>query len=162
MPSAIRICGNFQRVSNAFTHATVAGTEEWLSLLVIGLRMGWSAALLDISQAFLQTSEEFSRVGNARAFLNPPLGIDAPPGHVFEVLRSIRGWRTAQSQWQRTLAACLKKKGFKSATYSDCIFTGKVNGQEVIVITYVDDCGRDLCGASCCSAAGGKDVLCAS
>eukprot|EP00959_Pyramimonas_sp_CCMP1952_P455484 9471625-Pyramimonas_sp.AAC.1 len=25
--------GNFQRVSNAFTHATVAGAEEWLSLL---------------------------------------------------------------------------------------------------------------------------------
>eukprot|EP00959_Pyramimonas_sp_CCMP1952_P308454 6455399-Pyramimonas_sp.AAC.1 len=60
--------------------------------------MGWSAALLDISQAFLQASEKPPRVGNESAFLKPPFGASAPPGHVFGVLKSIYGLKKEQSQ----------------------------------------------------------------
>ena len=48
-------CGNFQRAGGKDTHATVAAQEDWLTLIVIALRLGWQVSSVDVKTAFLQT-----------------------------------------------------------------------------------------------------------
>ncbi len=132
-------CGNFQKATSEHTHATAAAADEWLSFLTLSVRKGWSAALLDIKQAFLQTGPEFSQVGTKRTFLRAPNGVGISKDKVLEILKSVYGLRTAQSQWQATLIAWLLQNGFRTSQYTDCVLFGKLKGQPVIVITYVDD-----------------------
>ena len=58
---------------------------------------------------------------------------------MLEVLSSIYGLKTAQRQWQSTFLAAMEKHGFHVSAYTDCILTGHLEGQPVIIITYVDD-----------------------
>ena len=117
----------------------MVNSEDWLTLVVLAVRLGWSVATLDVKTAFLQTSLEFSNIGGKRTFLRVPHGVNVGPAKVLEVLKSIYGLRTAQSQWQATFIAALQREGFQCSLYTDCILTKVINGQPVIVITYVDD-----------------------
>ena len=55
------------------------------------------------------------------------------------MLKSIYGLRTAQRQWQATFLAAMAKHDLQAAAYTDCILAGYLDGQPVILITYVDD-----------------------
>ena len=67
--------------------------------------------------------------------------LDNDAGNVaLEILKSIYGLRTAQSQWQQTLLAACEREGLQRCQYTDCIITGTIDGHKVIIITFVDDC----------------------
>ena len=128
-------CGNFQKLQSNEVYSGVVGHDVWLQSIILGLRLGWNVAQIDISQAFLQTEKE-DDVERPRTFLRIPSWVNGPKDEVWEVLKSIYGLRSAPASWQATLSKALRSWGFKRHPLDDSVWQG-TNGE--IVMIYVDD-----------------------
>ena len=136
-------CGNFQSVSAAECYSSTVGHEVWMSVLLAALAQGHAAYQIDISTAFLQTAPEDDE-SRTKTFIRVPRGVEevnknvpTQKNHVWEVLKSIYGLRSAPKSWQRTLGTWLNSQGLTECPYDPSTYTDHSTG--LVVLTYVDD-----------------------
>lgn len=114
LKSRLVACGNFQRVSSQEVYSSVVSHDVWLQALTLSLKLGRTMYQVDISQAFLQT-DAADDVVRGRTFLRIPKWFqDQPKDHVWRVVKSIYGLRSAPKSWQLTLAKALASWGSRS------------------------------------------------
>ena len=68
-----------------------------------------------------------------------PEGVQAPPGHVCLLKKSLYGLKQASRQWFATLLDELQSQGFVQSNNDCSLFLKKENGDVTIVAAYVDD-----------------------
>ena len=70
-------CGNFQRMGEDRTcYAPVIGRESWVPLLALLVGRGFACWQMDISTAYLQTSEEDGNPGKTGTYMRRPWGAE--------------------------------------------------------------------------------------
>eukprot|EP00399_MALV-I-05_sp_L67-4_P000175 gene175-96_t len=113
-------CGNRQKVQASDAYAGVCAHDVWMQVMLMSLGLGHST------------------------FLRPPKEAQKPSGHIWQVLKSIYGLKTAPRAWKATLCRWLKEFGCRPARYDDSVWVHEPSN--VVVLLYVDDlvvCGPE-------------------
>lgn len=121
-------CGGFQ------TDAPTVSNSSLRIMYTMTASHGWKIQTLDITSAFLQSSEMTREV-----YLKPPADI-RKKGILWKLLKPIYGLGDSPRRWYSTLKEHLLQHGCKISKLDKCIFRyyerGKLQG---LITTHVDD-----------------------
>mmetsp|Transcript_19300 Transcript_19300/g.34353 ORF Transcript_19300/g.34353 Transcript_19300/m.34353 type:complete len:649 (+) Transcript_19300:879-2825(+) len=116
--------------SEASIFAPTVDRTSLRAATVMALTNKWEAVTMDVTAAFLHAN-----VDSDILFIEIPKGIDAPPGSVPRLGRSLYGLRSAPRLWLDHLVNSFKSLGFRRSILDQAMFI--LN--DIIVLVYVDD-----------------------
>ena len=134
-----RLCGKgFKQIYGIDYHETFApvacfdALRLFISLLV---SMDFELDTVDVTTAFLLAKLE------EEVYINIPDGYKpkSPTTRFLRLFKALYGLKQAPYAWNKEISDYLISNGFKQLISDRCIFVGKVDGQIVYVLLYVDD-----------------------
>lgn len=115
------------------TYAPVARYDTIRLLFALIVHLRYTTIQFDVATAFLN-GELLEEI-----FLQPPEGVECPPGKVLRLHKSIYGLKQSPKCWHSKFESVLEKFGLRS-TYADpCLFSGRFREKQILMIIYVDD-----------------------
>ncbi|KAH9458192.1 hypothetical protein Pst134EB_033400 [Puccinia striiformis f. sp. tritici] len=115
-----RLCAQgFQQVEGKDYFVTYAPTGKMVSLrmlIIHALEHDLLFHQIDIKSAFLNAPLEED------IYVNPPPGVNIPPGHVLKLKKAMYGLKQAPNAWHRTLTEWLFQIGFRRCDAEPCVF----------------------------------------
>ena len=128
------VARGFEEYGGFQTDAPTISKSSLRLMYTVTASHGWKIQTLDITSAFLQSSEMTREV-----YLKPPVDIKKK-GILWKLLKPIYGLGDSPRRWYSTLREHLLKNGCKISKLDKCIFTyyecGKLQG---IITVHVDD-----------------------
>jgi hypothetical protein len=94
---------------------------------------------VDVNNAFTES------ILKEDIYMQPPPGLELPPGKVLHILRSLYGLKQAARDWNQLCVSELRKLGFIQSEADPCLLT--LPSKKLIILVYVDDvtiAGPDL------------------
>lgn len=102
-------------------------------ILSLAARENYELQQFDVKTAFLH-GELLEDV-----YMEVPEGVQAEPGKICKLLKSLYGLKQASRCWNRKFSSFLTTYGFEMCPSDNCVFVGNFNDHKVILILYVDD-----------------------
>ena len=119
------------------TYSSVVGYNTLRTMLSISAVTGEKISQADIGNAYVESSpDEDTTVYCTQA---PGLEEADPKDYVYKMNRSLYGIPFSGRTFQRVLEEFMDSLGFKRCVSDKCVYIKWVNGQRIIVLTYVDD-----------------------
>ena len=123
-----------QGVDFGETYSAVVGSTTLRVLLSIANTNNLLLHHVDVVQAFLCASLE------EEVYVTPPQGIDAPPGYVWKLKKSLYGLRQAPRAFNHFLTAIMVDDlRFDQCNMDECVFIRRTGGEVLYVAVFVDD-----------------------
>jgi hypothetical protein len=97
-------------------------------LLAICTLLGWTTDQADVFVAFLNA------ILKEELYCMPPPPVVLPPGHAWQLLKTLYGLVQAPRAWYETLTAKLVEMGFRVSPYNPCVYI-----RDIIISVHVDD-----------------------
>jgi Reverse transcriptase (RNA-dependent DNA polymerase) len=105
--------------------------ESLRTLLAIGAYLDWEIHQTDVVSAYPRS------ILHAEVYMKPPQGLQAVPGKVLRVKKSLYGLKQSGREWYLEACKGLEELGLYPIFADTCIFVSK--DQRLIVGLYVDD-----------------------
>jgi hypothetical protein len=105
--------------------------ESLRTLLAIGAYLDWEIHQTDVVSAYPRS------ILHAEVYMRPPQGLQAVPGKVLRVKKSLYGLKQSGREWYLEACKGLEEIGLDPIFADTCIFVSK--DQRLIVGLYVDD-----------------------
>ena len=117
------------------TYAPVAMGSTARTLLSIAGAKRWHVHVVDIDQAFVQSSLA------QPVYMRPPPQLQDvdPDTHVLKLSRALYGLKTSSKDWNLRLTKYLIKSGFTQSMVDPCLFSKHGELGTIYVLAYVDD-----------------------
>ena len=130
-------CGYRQRFGRDYdrTYSPVAHAASIRLLLVLAATHGYCLRQFDIKTAFL-----YGRLPeNQRVYINPPPGLNVPPGTVLSLQRALYGLKQAPLLFNQHLHAALSHLRFVRCTFDPCVYHRRDSDGSIILLAVVVD-----------------------
>ena len=127
-----RLCvrGDLQETDDSFdTYSPVVQWSTVRLLLIISIILDLETKQVDFTLAFVQAKAE------PGTYIEMPRMFEKE-GFILELKRNLYGQREAPIKFYEHLKDGLAKRGFESSQFDPCLF----KSQDVMILTYVDDC----------------------
>ena len=119
------------------TYSSVVGYNSLRLMLNISANTGEQISQADIGNAYVESSpDEDTPIYTTLA---PGLEEKDPSEYVYKLKRSLYGIPFSGRTFQRVMEEFMHTLGFKRCVSDKCVYIKWVNGQRIIVLTYVDD-----------------------
>lgn len=132
-----RLCARgFTQTKDIDYKETFSPTTRYDSIRIIlslAARENYELQQFDVKTAFLH-GELLEDV-----YMEVPEGVQAEPGKICKLLKSLYGLKQASRCWNRKFSSFLTTYGFEMCPSDNCVFVGNFNDHKVILILYVDD-----------------------
>ncbi|UTT94482.1 hypothetical protein NDA17_005304 [Ustilago hordei] len=113
--------------------APVVPIQSIRGVLAVAAVQNWEVDLIDIKQAYLNSSLQHN------VYLRPLVGAEVPQGKVLKLIKGLYGLKQSGREWNAELDSHLWKISFHCMPSTPCLYTRGM-GEEITVITaYVDD-----------------------
>ena len=115
------------------TYAPVSQTTSIRTILALAANNNMKIHQMDIDTAFLNADLKED------IYMSAPLGITLPEGKCLLLKKSLYGLKQSPRNFNLDLNSHIISMGFKRTVSDACVYTHKVNNNDVIISVYVDD-----------------------
>ena len=98
---------------------------------------------MDVKNAFLNGDLK------EEVYMQPPPGLDCPPGKVCKLRKALYGLKQAPRAWFSKFNSAMKVAGFQPSPYDYALFLRQTSRGTTVLLLYVDDMvitGDDIIG----------------
>lgn len=136
--SRLVVLGNRQKIGRDFaeTFAPVINELTFRVFLSYVVQFGLLLHHVDVQTAYLNADVQ----GDVYVQQPPGFVVPGKEGYVYKLGRALYGLRQSAYQWFCKLNQVMNSIGLKRCLSDQCLFTGKYNGEIVLLAVYVDDC----------------------
>jgi hypothetical protein len=103
------------------------------TLLAVAASSSWAISQMDVKNAFLHGDL------NEEVYMQPPLGVDAPPGFVCRLRRALYGLKQAPHAWFECFVSVIKTASFTPSDHDPALFIHISPHGRTLLLLYVDD-----------------------
>jgi hypothetical protein len=103
------------------------------TLLAVAASSSWAISQMDVKNAFLHGDL------NEEVYMQPPPGVDAPPGFVCRLRRALYGLKQAPRAWFERFVSVIKTAGFTPSDHDPALFIHISPRGRTLLLLYVDD-----------------------
>lgn len=131
------VCGYRQKFGRDYdlTFAPVAHAASIRLVLSLAVAHDLVLRQYDVKTAFLYgILPERHKV-----YLQPPVGVDVPHGHILQLVKAMYGLKQAPLCWNRHLHQTLTKLKFYRSKFDPCVYVQRTTAGIVILAVVVDD-----------------------
>lgn len=114
-------------------YAPVAWIQTIRTLLAISVEMGYHIHQMDVTTTYIQGDL------SETVYMEQPPMFEHNKNKVYRLPRPIYGLKQSGRAWQHKLSEKLKEIGLNASKVEACVYTGNINGHNVIIVVYVDD-----------------------
>jgi hypothetical protein len=115
------------------TFAPVAHMTIVRTMIAVVATRSWTISQMDIKNAFL--SDDL----HEEVYMQPPPGVDTPPGHVCRLRRALYGLKQAPRAWFERFVSVIHATGFSSSEHDPALFIHISPRGRTLLLHYVDD-----------------------
>ena len=113
------------------SYALVAKHTSYRFMFALAAKLGWQIHMMDVITAFLNSPLQ------EEVYIRAPPGFPLAKGKVLRLLRALYGLRQASRAWYLKLTSELRKQGWRTSRWDECVFIhDKV---QVVLLVWVDD-----------------------
>ena len=114
-------------------YAPVARIQTIRTLLAISVEMGYHIHQMDVTTAYIQG--DLLEI----VYMEQPPMFGSNKNKVCRLRRPIYGLKQSGRAWQYKLSEKLKEIELDPSKVEPCVYTGTINGCNVVIVVYVDD-----------------------
>ena len=103
------------------------------TLIAVAATSSWTISQMDVKNAFLHGDL------HEKVYMQPPLGVDAPPGYVCRLRRALYGLKQAPRAWFERFASVIQAVGFTPSDHDPSLFIHLSPRDRTLLLLYVDD-----------------------
>ena len=125
------------------TFAPVARLTTVRTLIALATVRRWKLFQMDVKNAFLNGDLK------EEVYMQPPPGLDCPPGKVCKLRKALYGLKQAPRAWFSKFNSAMKVAGFQPSPYDYALFLRQTSRGTTVLLLYVDDMvitGDDIIG----------------
>ena len=125
------------------TFAPVAHMTSVRTLIAVAATRSWKIYHMDVKNAFLHGDL------HEEVYMQPPLGIKVPLGHVCRLRKALYGHKQAPRAWFERYSSVIQAAGFSPSEHDPALFIHTSNHGRTLLLLYVDDMlitGDDVVG----------------
>jgi hypothetical protein len=115
------------------TYAPVAHMTTVRILIVVAASKSCNIDQMDVKNAFLHG--DLHQV----VYMQPPPGVNAPPGHVCRLRHALYGLKQAHVLWFERFVAVIRAAGFSQSDHDPALFVHLPPRGRTLLLLYVDD-----------------------
>ena len=115
------------------TFAPVAHMTTVRTLIAVAASKSWKISQMDVKNAFLHG--DLHEV----VYMQPPPGVDAPPGYVCRLRRALYGLKQAPRAWFERFVSVIRAAGFSQSDHDPALFVHLSPRGRTLLLLYVDD-----------------------
>ena len=103
------------------------------TLIAVAATSSWTISQMDVKNAFLHGDL------HEKVYMQPPPGVDAPPGYVCRLRRALYGLKQAPRAWFERFAFVIQAAGFTPSDHDPALFIHLSPRGRTLLLLYVDD-----------------------
>ena len=103
------------------------------TLIAVAATSSWTISQMDVKNAFLHGDL------HEKVYMQPPPGVDAPPGYVCRLRRALYGLKQAPRAWFERFASVIQAAGFTPSDHDPALFIHLSPRGRTLLLLYVDD-----------------------
>lgn len=115
------------------TFAPVAHMTTVRTLIAVAATSSWTISQMDVKNAFLHGDL------HEEVYMQPPPGVDTPPGYVCRLRRALYGLKQAPRAWFERFVSVIRVAGFSSSDHDPALFIHLSPRGRTLLLLYVDD-----------------------
>ena len=115
------------------TFAPVAHMTSVHTLIDVAAARSWNISQMDVKNTFLHGDL------HEEVYMQPPLGVEAPSGHVCRLRKALYGLKQAPRAWFERFSSVVHAAGFTSSEHDAALFTHTSDRGRTLLLLYVDD-----------------------
>lgn len=126
-------CSQVEGLDYNETYAPTTRYDTIRILLAIAIQQNLDIIQFDVKTAFLHGELE------EEIYMTSPEGYVPGNNLVCKLQKSLYGLKQSPRCWNKKFNEFLKSYNFKQCNVDKCVYTGKLNNNDVIIVLYVDD-----------------------
>ena len=115
------------------TFAPVAHMTTVRTLIAVAATSSWTISQMDVKNAFHHGDL------HEEVYMQPPPGVDAPPGYVCRLRRALYGLKQAPRAWFERFISVIQAAGFAPSDHDPALFIHLSPRGRTLLLLYVDD-----------------------
>jgi len=115
------------------TFAPVAHMTTVRTLIAVAASKSWDISQMDVKNAFLHGDL------HEAIYMQPPPGVNAPPGYVCCLRRALYGLKQAPRAWFERFVSVIRAAGFSQSEHNPALFVHLSPRGRTLLLLYVDD-----------------------
>ena len=115
------------------TFAPVAHMTTVRTMIAVAASCSWTISQMDVKNAFLHGDL------HEEVYMQPPPGVDAPPGYVCRLRRALYGLKQAPRAWFERFVSVIMVAGFSPSSHDPALFVHISPCGRTLLLLYVDD-----------------------
>jgi len=115
------------------TFAPVAHMTTVRTMIAVAASCSWTISQMDVKNAFLHGDL------HEEVYMQPPPGVDAPPGYVCRLRRALYGLKQAPRAWFERFVSVIMAAGFSPSSHDPALFVHISPRGRTLLLLYVDD-----------------------
>jgi len=106
------------------------------TLIAVTTSKSWDISQMDVKNVFLHGDL------HEAVYMQPPPGVNAPPGYVCRLRRALYGLKQAPRAWFERFVSVIRAAGFSQSEHDHALFVHLSPRGRTLLLLYVDDMWR--------------------
>jgi len=115
------------------TFAPVAHMTTVRTMIAVAASCSWIISQMDVKNSFLHSDL------HEEVYMQPPPGVDAPPGYVCRLRRALYGLKQAPRAWFERFVSVIMAAGFAPSSHDPALFVHISPRGRTLLLLYVND-----------------------
>jgi hypothetical protein len=103
------------------------------TLIAVAASKSWDISQMDVKNVFLHGDL------HEAVYMQPPPGVNAPPGYVCRLRRALYGLKQAPRAWFERFVSVIRAAGFSQSAHDPALFVHLSPRGRTLLLLYVDD-----------------------